>query len=101
MPNCKPGDMAVVTRCPEFPENIGAIVRVVGPPECRYLSGLCWCVVTTGRPLAGFLVVTGRMGRAMSNRCDCPDEFLRPLPGDLHEDTEPAGATLPPVPVAA
>lgn len=88
---CKPGDLAfIVGECLLFPENLGALVRVVSPaapyacdPGVHY-----WVCEAVGRPLkyeeavAG--IPTGWTG--YSHSVDIADAHLRPIRGDQGED---------------
>lgn len=51
--NCKPGDLAVIVQG-ELTENIGAIVRVLGPENHPRVQERFWRVESEGRRLAGF-----------------------------------------------
>ena len=46
MLNCKPGDLAVIVRSPQSPENIGKIVRVIRPAvEGEWMGGWRVCLM--------------------------------------------------------
>lgn len=73
--NCKPGDLAVILWTRNYPENIGALVRVLhdspnGPlPE----YGHQWSV----EPLQRVMTSIGKAGPG--GEFSMPDRFLRPL----------------------
>jgi hypothetical protein len=78
--NCKPGDLAIYVSA-RYPENIGAIVEVVGPWEKDFdwqrvlPSDFVWLVRTKGRLLLN--------NRGYGNEKPCLDKHLRPIrPGD-------------------
>lgn len=90
MPNCKPGDLAILIR-DECPENLGAIVEVLAPwvDDGRGLTGVQWRCRTVGRPLKGMRwadTVIGpiRVGFQFTKPGDtvaAPDDCLRPITG--------------------
>lgn len=94
MLNCKPGDLAVIVRSPNTPENIGRLVRVIRPAVQGEKIGIwhvfirdgrfAWIVESVGSPLAwggtnsptGESKVTYEKVRAYADHC------LRPIRGD-------------------
>ncbi|KAE8757333.1 hypothetical protein FSO04_24240 [Paraburkholderia madseniana] len=80
--NCKPGDLAILTRCP-WPENIGAIVEVL---ECNVeltaaLGDHIWRVKTTGRNLRARDLHTGTLRLFDGGNLSARDSQLRPISG--------------------
>lgn len=91
MPNCKPGDLAILIR-DECPENLGAIVEVLAPwvDDGRGLPGVQWCCRAKGRPLMSmqWAAYEGYPPFQVGYRYSAPgqqlaiaDEDLRPITG--------------------
>lgn len=84
--NCKPGDLARVVWTPEFPENEGGLVQVIGPASPSFYYGKMDCFhweVRTLSRLWGWdndeqsIKAPSRLGDLMAFR----DQDLRPIRG--------------------
>lgn len=81
--NCKPGDLAYIVRDP-YPENLGHIVRVLGPG--RWITdGSAWLCETAGAPLR-VMDADKPWVSGMDTEFDCYDSDLRPISGVPIED---------------
>lgn len=81
MPNCKPGDLAVIVRESKgYEENIGAFVTVT---KLRQVMGgvSVWEFTNPSKPLKGFCPYTGKVAYSRGGDSDSliPDIFLRPI----------------------
>lgn len=87
---CVKGDMAVIVRCPHFPENEGALVDILFARGSDG-RGALWWVRSRGRLLRGRSPVTFVERWALEGAI--PDRLLRPIrPGDgVDEMVERAG----------
>lgn len=82
--NCKPGDLAYIVRDP-YPENVGRVVRVIGPAE-RPEDGPEWDCESCGAPLR-VLDPARPWVLAVDVRFDCYDADLRPISGvPVHDE---------------
>lgn len=86
MANVKAGDLAIIVRAPDTPENIGAIVEVVEPGRscvCGCDHGITWRVLSRGRKLSGFNIFNMKL---QAERVTVHDDELRPIKGDSDSD---------------
>jgi hypothetical protein len=83
--NVKPGDLAILIACPSFPENLGAIVSVLG----RW-SDEEWVCKVEGTPLMVYLGKHGGMGHSCSSKghVAIPDAWLKPVSGLTRTEDE-------------
>jgi hypothetical protein len=83
--NCKPGDLAVIVRCDEFPENIGRFLTVTEAGEIQDGEWVWACI--SNSPLYGQLRHWGCVF-TYSAEVWAPDSWLRPIrdPGDDARD---------------
>lgn len=77
---CKPGDLAIVSRC-RNPAHIGLIVRIVSSHENGDFD---WNVKLIGSPIKGRAIYSGRI--ATFRRAAAFDWNLTPLPGQEHSN---------------
>lgn len=76
MSNVQPGDLAIIVRS-DFTENIGMLVRVVGPSETKLYA---WRVDTIGRPGVCGSHITGiRVAGKCTIADDCCLRRIDPL----------------------
>lgn len=90
---CRPGDLAIVTRC-RVPERIGLIVRVV---ERCFEDGYDWVTDIQGPGTKGRDVHTGAI--CICSEMLARDESLTPIRGEPLADSESVSRTRP-APVA-
>lgn len=93
-PRCQPGDLAVIIRYPEAPENIGKIVHVIerwnGQSLVRDMEFIappkpvvCWVVEAQGSGLSFIAELAGRKFEKGFMRIGVlRDDFLRPIRPD-------------------
>jgi hypothetical protein len=76
--NCKPNDLAFLI-CSDFPENLGAIVRV--KERCPAPGEPYWYVEVTGERLLFGQLSTGEIVTTAdtTEQPICPDSALRPI----------------------
>ena len=79
---CKPGDVAIVSRCLNR-SRIGVLVRVIGPHDTKDFD---WDVELLGGPIRGRGIRSGRVGT--HHRAALFDWNLTPLAGLGHSDRE-------------
>lgn len=83
-PRCKPGDLAIITRCGE-PAYIGLLVLVVAPHETNDFD---WNVELLGTSVKGRAIRSGRPGTF--RKAAVFDWNLTPLADDLALETTEA-----------
>ena len=91
MPNCKPGDLAVVVTPshPELADNVGVFVTVIRPSDTTFarIDGLVWWVETVG-PSKGFSSLSNKIFDIPTGaQVICPDACLRPIRPGKQADT--------------
>ena len=76
--NCQVNDLAIVIGG-EFPENWGAIIKVIGPGH----HPASWRIEIKGRPLRGYNTKTGELAWSdqVEGPCVASDADMRPLRG--------------------
>ncbi|WP_433867055.1 hypothetical protein [Ralstonia wenshanensis] len=84
--NCKPGELAIIIKTPNG-EHIGAIVEVKSGNSMHPLFGYLWNV-RFARPVTSYTTdENGKVwGETQKRDVQCPDEWLRPLRGELEPD---------------
>lgn len=81
--NVKQGDLAWIVNCPQFPQNLGAIVRVGA--QRLYAGRWYWNVISTGRLLTGSLHPGNRVEQVRTALC--LDEYLKRMHGEFEHET--------------
>jgi len=82
--NCKPGDLAIVIG-DDDDQNVGRIVRVVGP--AKWVDGSAWWCSVEGAPLL-VRQYDDYERTYLANNADIYDDRLRPITGlPLDEET--------------
>ncbi|MGX5875328.1 hypothetical protein MJ547_16180, partial [Burkholderia gladioli] len=84
---CRPGDLAIVTRC-RVPERIGMIVRVIERCTDR---GYDWLTEVQGPGMYGRDITTGKLGNCRFGLWH--DWNLTPIRGEPLADSESASRT--------
>lgn len=74
---CKPGDLAWIVCCPEAPENLWRLVRVVQPSPVFFGAWTCEAL----QSLTGFLGYV-RLHVHAGQSVAIDDAWLKPLPPD-------------------